>query len=318
MPKVSVIIPAYNAMNYLPKTLESVLQQTFIDFEVFIVDDGSCDRIVEWSSQIADSRVKLISQPNKGVSTARNTGIAYAQGEYIAFLDADDLWQPTKLEKQVNCLEKNPKVGVVYTWTLLIDEQDNPTGRIFASHAEGNVWQQLLEDDVISTGSSAIIRRTCFDNVGVFDPNLAFAEDLDLWLRIASHYPFAVVKEPLTLYRLHQQNATKNRQKMFQGLRTVFEKAFESVPLEKLYLRNRVYANMFLCIAWLAIDQGDYQQAINFRKQALLHHPQAFFFERCMRLNLAIATIRWFGPRGYDGMRSLTRNLKRLMLGVAT
>ena len=101
MSKVSVIIPAYNAMNYLPQTLKSVLQQTFTDFEILIINDGSSDDIVEWSSQISDSRVKLISQINQGVSAARNTGIRNAQGEYIAFIDADDLWEPTKLEKQV-------------------------------------------------------------------------------------------------------------------------------------------------------------------------------------------------------------------------
>ncbi|MEP0885306.1 glycosyltransferase family 2 protein [Trichocoleus sp. ST-U3] len=318
MPKVSVVIPAYNAMAYLPETVDSVLRQSFTDFEVLIINDGSSDHILEWASQVTDPRVKLISQENQGLPGARNTGIAHAQGEYIAFLDADDLWEPEKLEKQVGCFEDKPTVGVVYTWTVLVDEQGNPIGRTFASNAEGDVWQQLLETDVISSGSSAMVRSCCFETVGVFDRSLTSAEDLDMWLRIATHYPFAVVKEPLTLYRQHSNSMSKNRQKMIQNLRTVIEKTFQSVPLELLYLRNRAYASINLGLAWLSIDEGDYKKAIHFRHQALLHHSQVRFSEKCMRLSFAIALIRWFGPHSYDGVRTLTRNVRRLMLGVAT
>lgn len=316
MPKVSVVIPAYNAMLYLPETLESVRRQTFTDLEVLIIDDGSSDHIVQWFSQVTDPRVKLISQENQGVSAARNTGIAHAQGEYVAFLDADDLWEPTKLEKQVLCLEDKPAVGLVYTWAVLVDEQGNPTGRVIASHVEGDVWKQMLEDDMIRNGSSVMVRRCCFETVGIFDQSLAFAEDRDLWIRIASRYPFAVVKEPLLRYREHSNSASKNRQKMFQGLRTVIEKSFQSVPLELLYLRNRTYARINLDLAWHYIGEGDYKKAIHFRQQVLLHHPQLRLSDNCVRLSLAITLIRWFGPHGYDGLRPMTQALRRLMLGV--
>ncbi len=318
MPKVSVVIPAYNAMAYLPETLESVLRQTVTDFEVLIINDGSSDHIVQWVAQITDPRVKLISQQNQGVSVARNTGLAHAQGEYMAFLDADDLWEPTKLEKQVQYLEDKPEVGLVYSWTALIDERGNPTGRVYAFDAEGNVWEQLLVGDPISNGSSCMVRRSCFETVGVFDRSLTSAEDYDMWLRIAARYPFAVVREPLTLYRQHFSSVSKNRQRMLQSLRTVIEKAFQSVPLEKLYLRNRVYAGINLDLAWLAIDERDYKKAAHFRKQALLHHPQIRYSEKCMRLSLALTLIRWFGPQGYDGMRALTRTMRRLVLSSAT
>ncbi len=318
MPKVSVVIPAYNAMAYLPETLESVFRQTFTDFEVLIINDGSSDHIVQWVAQITDPRVKLISQENQGLPGARNTGIAYARGEYVAFVDADDLWQPTKIERQVRCLEDKPEVGLVYTWTALIDEQSNPTGRVYAFDAEGNVWEQLLVGDPISNGSSCMVRRSCFETVGVFDRSLTSAEDYDMWLRIAARYPFAVVREPLTLYRQHFSSVSKNRQRMLQSLRTVIEKAFQSVPLEKLYLRNRVYAGINLDLAWLAIDERDYKKAAYFRQQALLHYSQLCYSEKCIRLSLAIMLIRWFGPQGYDGMRTLTRTVRRLVLSSAT
>lgn len=304
-------------MVYLPKTVESVLKQTFRDFEVLIINDGSSDHIVEWATSLLDPHIKLISQANQGVSVARNTGIAHAQGEYIAFLDADDLWEPTKLEKQVHCLDNKPTVGLVYTWTVLVDGQDNPTGRIFASHTEGNVWQQLLVTDEMCNSSSVMVRRCCFEIVGVFDQNLAFAEDMDMWLRIAACYPFAVVKETLTFYRQHSTNTTKNREGMIQGLRTMIEKTFESVPLDLLHLRNRVYASLNVGLAWVAIDEGDYRKSIHFCQQAMLHYPQIRYSQKFIRLSLAILLIRFFGPNGCDGIRSLTRFLRWQILSFA-
>lgn len=122
MPMVTVIIPTHNAITYLPETLESLLNQTFTDFEVIIVDDGSSDRTQEWVSSLTDARIKGVVQTNQGVAVARNQGIALASGKYIAFLDSNDLWKPTKLEKQVECLEANPDVGLVNTWIENIDE----------------------------------------------------------------------------------------------------------------------------------------------------------------------------------------------------
>jgi glycosyltransferase involved in cell wall biosynthesis len=316
MPKVTVVIPAYNAMAFLPETVDSVLKQTFTDFEVLIVNDGSTDNIVEWATHVTDSRVKVITQENQRVSVARNTGISNSQGEYIAFLDADDLWEPTKLEKQVLCLDENPEVGMVYTWTLLVDKDNNSIGRIYASNVEGKAWAEILENDMISSGSSPMVRRACFDTVGLFDRTLAYAPDLDMWVRLAFHYPIAVVKEPLLRYRQLPNSFSKNREKMVRDLRQVIEKTFQSVPLELLYLRNRCYASIFLGLAWLSIEDGDYKKADEFRKQAILHYPQVKFSEKCLRLSLAIAMIYLFGSQGYDGVRNLSRYLRLRMLGI--
>ncbi|NEQ79824.1 MAG: glycosyltransferase family 2 protein [Moorea sp. SIO2I5] len=318
MPKVTVVIPAYNAMEYLPKTVESVLAQTLADFELLIINDGSSDHIVQWASQIADPRVKLISQENQGVSVARNTGIAQAQGKYIAFLDADDLWKPTKLEKQVSCLEEYPEAGLVYTWTALVDQQGKPTKSVIAFHQEGNVWEQILVVDMIGNGSSVMVRRSCFETVGMFDPNLSSAADRDMWIRIAANYLFAVVKEPLTLWRQHPSSMSKRREEMIQDSRQAIEKNFQSVPSELLYLRNRSYSYLNLYQAWNSVDQGNYKEAIHFRRQAFLHYPQMGYSESYIRLSLAIILIRWFGPHGYDGVRSLTQTLRQLALGIST
>lgn len=318
MPQVTVVIPAYNAMTYLPETVSSVLAQSFTDFEVLIINDGSTDHIQAWPATLSDLRIRLISQENQGLPAARNTGIREAKGKYIAFLDADDLWAPTKLEKQVHCLQADSTIGVVYTWTILVDESGQLTGRIFASQAEGNVWQQLLETDVISNGSSAMVRRDCFETVGDFDRMLTSAEDLDMWLRLAVHYPFAVVKEPLTLYRQYASSMSKHRQRMFQSLRTVIEKAFQTVPMEALHLRNRAYASVTLNQAWWSIGEGDCKTAKAWQQQARRHYPKIQFSEKYLRLQVAVFLTQLFGSNGYDGFRNWTRFIYRMVLNQQT
>ncbi len=312
MPKVSIIIPAYNAIAYLPKTIESVLQQTFTDFEVLIVNDGSSDNILQWADDIADARIQVISQSNQGVSTARNTGIAHAKGEYVAFLDADDLWDATKLEKQVSCLDNDHTIGLVYTWTLLIDQLGNPTGKSYIYYAEGDVWKQLVVRDFICNGSSPMVRRSCFEKAGLFDPNIAFGEDLDMWIRIAAHYRFALIKEILTYYRRHPKNATTNREKLMHGLRQVTEKTFKSSPLELLYLRNRKYGTMFHDEAWnCLLDERDYEQAMYLHRLAFLYYPQLVLNKNFVRLSLRILLVRLLGIQRYDGMRTMFGKVKQ-------
>jgi glycosyltransferase involved in cell wall biosynthesis len=312
MPKVSVVIPAYNAMNYLPETLQSVLRQTFTDFEVLIINDGSSDNIKEWGAEQTDSRVKLISQTNQGQSAARNLGIALAKGEYIAFLDADDLWEPTMLEKQVRCLEENPTAGLAYHWTALIDENGKATGRVMGSDASGNILKQILEKNIIDC-PSVVVRRCCFNNVGLFEENLRFNEDWEMWIRIASRYEFAVTKEPLVYYRQHLQSASKKWQLMEQGYRIVIEKAFQSVPADLQYIKNRSYGNANLCLAWKALQSKDkdYKLAQNFRAKAIAYYSQLRFSREYMRLSLAIALMHYFGTEGYSKVLEIAYTWRR-------
>ncbi|MGF2035172.1 MAG: glycosyltransferase family A protein [Nostoc sp. CmiVER01] len=314
MPKVSVVIPAYNSLKYLPATMESVLRQTFNDFEVILVNDGSSDNTENWVSQIADPRVKLITQENQGLSGARNTGIAHASGKYIAFLDADDLWEPTKLEKQVLCLEENSEIGLVYTWVALIDENGNSTGRVFKNYAENDVWHQIIEHNIVESGSVAMVRRQCFETCGVFDRNLrSFVEDWDMWLRIASRYPFKVLKEPLVYYRQHSTSASRNWEAMEQSFRIVIEKAFASAPPKLHYLKGRSYGCAHLCLAWKPLQSRnkDYKKAMDFQRQALEYCPQLGFSKENIRLSLAIAAFEWFGSDGYSRVLKLLYGLRR-------
>ncbi|KOP27852.1 glycosyl transferase family A [Hapalosiphon sp. MRB220] len=316
MPKVSVIIPAYNAMTYLPETLESVFRQTFTDFEVLIINDGSSDNIVQWVSELTDSRLQLISQANQGVSAARNTGIAHAQGEYIAFLDADDLWEPTKLEKQVHCLDNDSTVGLAHTWTLLIDREGHQTGKLLITQLEGDVWTQIVQKNTVVT-SSVMIRATCLKTVGEFDRELNYCEDNDLWIRFASGYVFAVVRESLTRYRLHDSSLSTHCKEILKDFRILTERAFESVPTELLYLRNRSYGNQNLYLAWKSVNNKDFNQAIHYRQQAIAHYPQLHYSRDCIRLSLAIAIMQWFDPDGFRRVLAFIYVVRRRILNVA-
>ncbi|MDF5714303.1 MAG: glycosyltransferase [Rhizonema sp. NSF051] len=316
MLKVSVVIPAYNSMQYLPETLESVLNQTFTEFEVLIINDGSSDNTVEWASAIKDSRVKLISQENQGLPGARNTGIYHAQADYIAFLDADDLWEPTKLAKQVSCLDKYPEVGLVHAWMALVDVGGKSTGRVLKSNVEGCAWEQIVQWNTIAC-PSVMVRRCCFDRVGVFDRCLRSVEDWDMWIRIAVEYPLAVIKEPLAYYRQVPNSMSKNCQVMEEAFHQVIEKTFQSAPSETWYLKNRSYSYANLCLAWKALQSSNnYKLAIHYRSLAVAHNSQTRYSREYIRLSLAIAALQLFGFDGYSKLLKLTYALRRRISNV--
>ena len=207
---VSVIIPAYNAEAFIEATLASVLTQTYTNIEVLVVDDGSRDRTAEIVQAVAeqDSRVSLLRSSNQGVAAARNLAIDNSGGEYIAPLDADDIWYPQKLDKQVDCFSRaGPDVGLVYAWSTCIDENGRLTGGYIASDVEGEACLPLVYSNFIGNASAPLIRRSCFERVGGYDSQYREydsqgSEDRDLYIRIAEHYRFSVVREFLIGYRL--------------------------------------------------------------------------------------------------------------------
>ena len=242
MTKVSIIIPTYNSFQYLPSAVNSVINQTYVDWEMIIVNDGSSDNTEEWVLTQSDPRIILISQENKGKSVARNVGIERATGEYIAFLDADDYWEPRKLEKQIQRIENSPDIGLVYTWTALANEQCKPTGRVIGSVAQGEVWEDLVQDNIIVCGSTPMIRKECFSTVGNFSPDLPLSQDWDMWIRIAARYRFAVIQEPLVRYRQHSNNTSKNWEMMQKYNVLVLERAFKSTSADISHLRGKAYS----------------------------------------------------------------------------
>jgi glycosyltransferase involved in cell wall biosynthesis len=315
--KVSIVIPVYNSMLYFPETLESALQQTFDDFEVIIVNDGSTDEIETWVKEQTDPRLTLISQDNQGASKARNTGILHSTGDYIAFLDADDLWAPTKLAAQVEFLDNHPQVGLVYTWVLSIDASGNSRGRIFKNSAEGKIWDTLILHNVLECGSTPLVRRECFDQVGMFDESLTNIEDRDMWLRIAKDYDFAVVKEPLVYYRLHPNSKGKNWPRVERNASILLEKAFQEPPsylgpaqLESL--KKKGYAMAYLRLAWkpLKAKIKDRQASILLKRKAAQYWPFVRVQKDYLRLSISLGLMGLLGDKLHERLMEFFNSIR--------
>jgi glycosyltransferase involved in cell wall biosynthesis len=215
MPRVSVIIPTYNRADFLPQTIQSVLDQTFHDFEILIIDDGSTDDTEHVVRRIDDSRVIYVRQGHSGLpSVARNTGLHHARGDYIAFLDSDDLWLSEKLALQVQYMDSHPEVGLSYTDTYRFTadpEQYDPRPVLRSETAHsGHVFALLYGQQVIPN-LTVVIRSSVVEQVGMFDEDarLKANEDYEYWLRIAHQYPVGYLDKPLALYRQHPEGISK-------------------------------------------------------------------------------------------------------------
>lgn len=296
MPKVSVICIVYNSMVYLPRTVASVLTQTLPDFELIIIDDGSSDNVVAWVSTLNDPRIKLVSQTNRGIPGARNTGIEHARGEYLAFLDGDDLWEPTKLEKQVACLEARPEVGLVHTAIRYVDANDQEVNQVLGVRGDGDVWREVVIQNPVRCGSSPLVRRECFETVGTFDPTLFFCDDWDMWIRIATRYHFTVINEPLTLYRQHGANMTKSYQAIMPNFKRVIERAFQASEVNTP-LKEEAYGRAYLFAAWRAFFARDIPMTRSLRKNAFKAYPKLRFEKNSLSLTLHLMKAQWLGQK---------------------
>lgn len=253
MPLISVIIPAYNSENTISETVESVLKQTFADFELIVINDGSTDNTLEVLSSIQDPRLKVFSYPNAGSNPSRNRGFAQSSGEYIAFLDADDLWTADKLEAQLKALQDNPQAAVAYSWCDRINESSQLVrkGGYFTAH--GDIYPQLLLTDILENGSNPLIRREALTHVGGFDESLPAGQDWDLYLRLAAHYHFVNVQRPQILYRISTNSLSSNVAKLESGCLQVITTAFNQAPESLQYLKRDSLANLYKYLTYKSL-----------------------------------------------------------------
>ena len=296
-PLVSVVIPAYNAERFIERTLHSVLSQTYKNLEVIVVDDGSQDRtseIVKAAQQ--DSRLRLLKQLNSGVAAARNLAIQQSQGEFIAPIDADDTWYPQNLEKQVQCLvEADPSVGLVYSWSVEIDENDLLKGGFHAADYQGNIYTKLLYHNFIGNASAILIRRCCFEKIGGYNcelkaQNAQGCEDWDLYLRVAEHYRVRVVPEFLVGYRQVSNSMSRNYSLMAKSQYLVLESARKKYPEIPAAVYRWSISNFYVYLASLSSKDNNPIVTLSFLYKALkLDASMAF-----LRHNLYLMIIQEF------------------------
>jgi glycosyltransferase involved in cell wall biosynthesis len=246
-PRVSVVIPTYNSAGLLREAIQSVLSQIYSDFEVVVIDDGSTDNTESVARSFGD-RVSYLKQENKGAGAARNHGIKRSRGEYVAFLDSDDLWLPGKLAEQIPLLDRDPELGLVYSDWAVVAEQGEalPSYLRNLPAASGYVFDELVQCGFILT-SGTVVRRSCFDDVGYFDETLSIAQDYDLWLRICYRWKIALVNKPLVIKRNRDGNLSSNLPKTAAERIMLFEKALEKfsdmTPRSRRVVRRQVALN---------------------------------------------------------------------------
>jgi glycosyltransferase involved in cell wall biosynthesis len=229
-PEVSVVLPVYNGAGTIAATIASVLRQTHGSFELLVIDDGSTDDTVRIAGSFRDPRIAVHSFENRGLAASRNRGVRLARGEFIGFIDADDLWTEHKLARQVEALRRDPAAGLAYSFTDCIDEHDAYLGPGSHIAASGRVYEKLLVWNFLDSGSCALVRASALADAGMFDESLPAAEDWDLWLRLAWGYPFACVPWPDVLYRVHSSAMSSSIRRQEQACLRVFSAAVNRLP----------------------------------------------------------------------------------------
>lgn len=308
MPSVSVIIPTYNKSQMVCDAIESVLNQTYKDFEIIVIDDGSTDDTKQKLSKYRD-KIIYYWQTNKGLSNARNKGIEISKGEFIALLDHDDMWFPDKLQKQMKLFE-NKKVGLVYSNAIVIDEAGNILGFSFDSSIykpyRGNVLENLFWWNIIPC-SSVIFKKELLLKAGLFDPTLTFSEEYDLFLRFAKICEFDYVDEALIKSRHHQdrlslKDIVSNNLEVHNVISKLYNENKDLFPeriwnlrfhqtyfeIHRAYLRKKEYyiAKVYLKKSIhhkLTVKSLVYYFLIVFRLYTILKNFRNFIYEKIFR-----------------------------------
>ena len=276
-PLVSAIIPVYNGQDYIRDALESVLNQTYVPIECVVVDDGSTDDTVPIVSEYRED-VVLVRSPNCGVASARNLGAGHAQGEFLAFLDADDIWLQHKIELQMLERCRDPAVGLIYSAYWVVNADLSGRRLVRSPDAESALRNSILmRPPGIQLSSTGVVPRGLFAGVGGFDERLTTSADLDLTLRVLRVARGCGVDVPLSLYRRHDGQMSMKLDVMDRDMRIVFDKLFGDphLPSAIRRLRSRAEAQLALIIGTNLIRQGDVVRGTVRMGGSLLRDPRA-------------------------------------------
>ncbi len=297
-PLVTVVIPAYNAAATIETTLLSVMGQTHRSLEIIVVDDGSTDGAAGIVTRLArqDPRIRLLQQPSSGLSAARNLGIRASSGEYIANIDADDVWSRKNIEKQIAAIRNAPfDAKAAYGWSLGIDADNDLNGRFYMSFLEGRMFPALVYKFFVFNASSSLVHRTCFETLGGYDTRYneekaQGCEDWDLHLRLAKHYHFALAPSFLTGYRQTGANMSSNDAAMARSYHITMDKVRKESPDIPKRVFRWSFSNFTLYLALNRSRAGDFYAVWKWLAKALVNDP----WMTIMRHDFHILLIRSF------------------------
>lgn len=317
MPTVSIIIPTYNRSALLKQALQSCLDQTFRDFEIIVVDDGSTDDTRKMVERLNSPQIVYIHQPNRGRSRARNRALSKARGRYIAFLDSDDMYLPEKLAVQVKALDENPSYSAAYTSAFNIDVDGNFHPYVYDATAGGWIYKEIaLYIPLTICLPTVMVRKEVFDKVGLFDPKLSRFEDTDMWRRIAKISPYLSIPQPLCKIRYHEGNEMESPFKVYRALKYYTDKVIrEDEPIYGAEIRTMA-AKLWhhYSKAVLYNKNTDYRKlAMPFIRKSLYLDPVWFIESR--HLDYFDPVTALMIRQAYDSSRGMTgckRDLKIL------
>ncbi len=303
MRKVDVIIPTYNRPSFLTKAIGSVLNQTFKDFTIIVVDDGSSEdgttRVVEG---FRDERIKCVrNETNMGEGRSRNIGLMNSNAEYIAFLD-DDEWLPEKLELEVNLLESLPsKVGGVYTGFTGIE---NSSGKVLYERIpkkRGDVYHEMIHENVVGTSSTVLLRRECFKRAGQFDESIPYGLDYDMWIRISKDFHFDCIEKSLIKYHCHEGQLTNDMTRFISGQEALIKKYEHFFSLNK-----KSYSERYWGLGFLYRESGDADRAWRALVKAIKIYPfeKKNYFSLCKACSLLV-----LGKRNFHRLRGIKQGV---------
>lgn len=271
-PTASIVVPAYNVEATIAETLRSLLDQTFVDFEIIVVDDGSSDQTTRIVAGFSDPRVRLVSQRNRGLAGAHNTGIHESRGEFIGFCDADDLWLPEKLERHIDHMRASPDVGISFSGSRMIDQDGKPLGIDQRPKLRNLTPADIFKRNPIGNGSAPVLRRAALDGFAYrpvyeterdwwFDENFRQSDDIEGWLRFALTQDWKIEGIPglLTLYRIHTGALSANVDRQFETWKRMRDKIGRISPalIKRHGASATAYQLRYLCRRAVSMRNGD-------------------------------------------------------------
>lgn len=326
---MSVVVPCFNSLRFLPATLDTVRSQTFEDLEIVLVDDGGSDDLAGFVAGVDDDRIRLVRQDNAGVSAARNRGIDDARGELVLCLDADDLLVPEAIALLVAAYDAagdapGPPLGMVYGWSDVVDEHGTPSGRVRSSDWEGDVWSRLVTRNVVALGA-ALVPASVYRDLGGFRVNRdRFAvdvEDWELWIRLAAGHRVALVSQIVLHVRRHGSNSTAGgaTSTLEAAYRYLLDHVFDDPAtvsarpgVDLVALRAAATATAEMRLAWHSLnDDGAGDAALGYLRSASRHDPAVRRTAEFWRLRAAAGAMQVLGPDGYEHVRGLNSALRR-------
>lgn len=276
-PRVSVVMPVYNVESYVAEAIESVLAQSFANWELLIIDDGGSDRSIDIAAEYCDPRIRIIAQRNRGLAGARNTGIAHARGEYIALLDSDDRWLPEKLALHTIHLDAAPDVDVSYSASRFIDGEGNVLRQAQRPQLHDITPQLILCRNPVGNGSAPVIRRSALDRVAFnhpdesdrmcwFDESFRQSEDIEMWVRLAlqGEAKFDGIAPELTEYRIIAGGLSANIARQFESWQRMIEKTRGYAPdfVRRHGSRARAYQLRYLARRSVQLGDGSFAMSL--------------------------------------------------------